>query len=278
MDSTKRCPRCREAKPQEAFPPSKHALDGLYPWCRACKAAYAREKKAKTQEPDLSSIGPTVIAKFWSLVLKGSADECWPWQGSHKRGKKPFFSLDYQQWPARRIAYTLAHGPVSDDVYVAVTCGDGLCLNPAHLDAAPKASSLTTDGRKVCSRCREAKALDQFGPCKTGRGVMGLFAYCNPCAAAYMQENQFPSKDARHRQSVKYHISREDLDRMEQEQEGRCAICGGPGGKKGLAIDHCHDTGKVRGLLCSSCNAGIAMLKHDEVLLRNAVSYLRRFA
>jgi hypothetical protein len=64
------------------------------------------------------------------------------------------------------------------------------------------------------------------------------------------------------------------------KQNGVCAICHKPETKfmKGtlmrLAVDHCHDTGKVRGLLCQACNRGIGCFNHDPMLLRSAIEYL----
>lgn len=62
-----------------------------------------------------------------------------------------------------------------------------------------------------------------------------------------------------------------------------CAICGIEGGttaKNGrrlrLHVDHCHDTGAIRGLLCHHCNTGIGHLKHDVTLLQKAIAYLQR--
>ena len=63
-------------------------------------------------------------------------------------------------------------------------------------------------------------------------------------------------------------------------QGGVCAICHKPENKtiKGvvlrLAVDHCHDTHKVRGLLCQACNRGIGCFSHDPVVLRSAIEYL----
>ena len=56
-----------------------------------------------------------------------------------------------------------------------------------------------------------------------------------------------------------YGITIEDYDRMYEEQGGRCAICrtdqpGGAGER--FSVDHDHETGKVRGLLCNNCNTG----------------------
>lgn len=62
-----------------------------------------------------------------------------------------------------------------------------------------------------------------------------------------------------------------------------CAICNQPetsvirGKVLSLAVDHCHDTGKVRALLCSACNTGIGSLKHDRDLLQKAIAYLETY-
>jgi hypothetical protein len=61
-----------------------------------------------------------------------------------------------------------------------------------------------------------------------------------------------------------------------EEQEGRCAICARHHAEfsRCLAVDHCHATGKVRGLLCSGCNTGIGNLKEDIGVFQTAVAYL----
>ena len=71
-------------------------------------------------------------------------------------------------------------------------------------------------------------------------------------------------------------ITLEDYDNMFQNQDGCCAICGEhqDSFKIRLAVDHCHNTGKVRGLLCLSCNAGIGNLKDSPTLLKKALNYL----
>ena len=67
------------------------------------------------------------------------------------------------------------------------------------------------------------------------------------------------------------------------KQGGVCAICSKletaviHGKQVSLAVDHCHDTGKVRALLCTSCNRGIGMLKHDRDLLQKAIAYLETY-
>jgi hypothetical protein len=67
------------------------------------------------------------------------------------------------------------------------------------------------------------------------------------------------------------------------KQGGVCAICNQPetsvirGKTLSLAVDHCHDTGKVRALLCAACNTGIGSLKHDRDLLQKAIAYLETY-
>lgn len=81
---------------------------------------------------------------------------------------------------------------------------------------------------------------------------------------------------------VNYGISVEDYERMLSEQEERCAICGRPetalgahGEVKRLAVDHDHETGIVRGLLCARCNVGIGLMNHDPMVLAAAIAYLK---
>src|SRR5262249_538961 len=64
------------------------------------------------------------------------------------------------------------------------------------------------------------------------------------------------------------------LDRMAR-QHGCCAICH-RGPFKVLQVDHCHDTLRVRGLLCGRCNKALGLFDHDPARLREAAIYLER--
>jgi hypothetical protein len=65
-----------------------------------------------------------------------------------------------------------------------------------------------------------------------------------------------------------------------EKQNHVCAICNEPetaiihGKKISLAVDHCHNTGKVRGLLCRACNNAIGAFKHDKYIIQQAIKYL----
>ena len=75
----------------------------------------------------------------------------------------------------------------------------------------------------------------------------------------------------------KYGISDEEYKRMLKEQGGGCAICGITRDKIGraIAVDHCHETGRVRGLLCGSCNRFIGLINEDIEIAKKLVKYLK---
>lgn len=84
--------------------------------------------------------------------------------------------------------------------------------------------------------------------------------------------------------SKNYGLSLGEYDALLQKQGGVCAICGqdepsahGRTGKQfRLAVDHCHETGIVRGLLCQKCNRAVGLFGDNPILLRKAISYLLR--
>lgn len=76
-----------------------------------------------------------------------------------------------------------------------------------------------------------------------------------------------------------YGLSEAELEAMNEAQDGKCKICGkaesGRTERGRLYIDHCHTTGRVRGLLCHQCNAGLGMFKDNVEFLLAAVEYLK---
>lgn len=80
----------------------------------------------------------------------------------------------------------------------------------------------------------------------------------------------------------KYGITLEFYYKLLEEQNYVCAICGNPetaldhrtGLPRSLAVDHCHTTGVIRGLLCTTCNRGLGKFKDNIKYLESAVNYL----
>jgi hypothetical protein len=84
---------------------------------------------------------------------------------------------------------------------------------------------------------------------------------------------------ARDRLKHEYGMGLDDLAALYAAQDGRCSICQqeramrGPGG---LVVDHCHESGKVRGLLCGTCNTGLGHLRDDPGVIAAALAYLEK--
>lgn len=73
---------------------------------------------------------------------------------------------------------------------------------------------------------------------------------------------------------AKYGKTIEEIEEMFADHDGLCDICKQPGGKKGLHLDHCHETGRIRGLLCIGCNIGLGHFNDDPELLVKALEYM----
>lgn len=103
---------------------------------------------------------------------------------------------------------------------------------------------------------------------------------CKSCANVRQNKYNKNNPDKVHKRNCekKYGITYTEYQLLLERQNFVCAIC-----EKGetsssrinLSIDHCHDTGIVRGLLCTSCNTGLGRFKDDINLLKKAVEYLR---
>lgn len=133
-----------------------------------------------------------------------------------------------------------------------------------------------------CSTCREMKPPSSFYV-RSDR-PRGRKASCKACSApSTKQVRQWresnPEKAAlgRKRERVQiYKLSVEEYDEMLERQDGVCAICltDEPGGQGAWHIDHNHETGKVRGLLCTRCNLGLGYFRDNQASLKRAMAYL----
>lgn len=77
----------------------------------------------------------------------------------------------------------------------------------------------------------------------------------------------------------RYGITLEEKRAMYRQQQGCCAICGKElTDSKDCHVDHCHITGKIRGLLCSNCNHGLGVFKENLTILTDAIKYLEKYS
>jgi hypothetical protein len=99
-------------------------------------------------------------------------------------------------------------------------------------------------------------------------------------AAEWRERNRDRARYLDFRKHVvrKYGITMEQYEQFVAEHDNRCAICGSrqSRGHERLCVDHCHDTGEIRGLLCHRCNTAIGLFLSDHSLLEAAAFYLDR--
>ena len=84
-----------------------------------------------------------------------------------------------------------------------------------------------------------------------------------------------PDKSMQYHRKCRYGVSDEKYQELLMSQDGKCAICNlAPSGKKGLCVDHDHETGKVRKLLCHPCNSSLGLLNENLDTLENMKRYI----
>lgn len=141
--------------------------------------------------------------------------------------------------------------------------------------------------------CDQVKEDQKYYTKRYKNGSIGLRSMCIDCGTAARNEwraknkawddarnNEYNKRNARKIKGfklIKYWPSStpeqalEKFEELQRRQENKCAICKRI---KRLAVDHCHDTGKVRGLLCNSCNRGLGLFQDRADVLEIAKIYI----
>lgn len=147
--------------------------------------------------------------------------------------------------------------------------------------------------KRVCKECKINKPFSEFSP--HPRGADGIRRVCKTCQAKqarqyrndpavrakaakkareYRAANPDYAKNYRRKHNLKrYGLTVETFDQLLSSQNGLCAICEQT--PVNPHIDHDHETGEVRGILCGNCNTGIGMLKDNSEIVEKAAKYLR---
>ena len=125
---------------------------------------------------------------------------------------------------------------------------------------------------KTCNKCNQVKDLNKF---RENRKTCVLCR--NKRRATLKTRSGIGLKEYNLKRL--YGLSLERYQEMIRQQQNTCAICkktdNGPW--KTLAVDHCHQTGQVRALLCAKCNKGLGQFNDSPELLQKAVQYLLSF-
>jgi len=126
---------------------------------------------------------------------------------------------------------------------------------------------------KKCKYCLKEKQLNEF-PKHSGHRD-GHAATCKQC-----KKIKYPptaeQKQRAYERNIKrnYGITIDDYDAMYEKQGGLCLGCKKGNSGSRFHIDHCHKTGKVRGLLCGKCNAALGLVEDNIATLSNLIVYL----
>lgn len=162
--------------------------------------------------------------------------------------------------------------------------------------------------KKICTKCGVEKKLDSFHKAKSGK--LGRTARCKECrlqpsaewrkrnaekrreyqreyykrnreaALEYSRRIRTPKYNREKNIYSKYGITQDEFLSLLKSQENKCACCGkefvDTPSKRGAYIDHCHNSKRVRGLLCNRCNAGIGFLGDTIEGIQRAIDYLQR--
>lgn len=135
---------------------------------------------------------------------------------------------------------------------------------------------------KVCTKCGIEKELTEYNTIFNKKwGKSYARSDCRECEYARNRKYHADNKAKRAQQHKEWRnkkffgLEQGEYERMLSEQNGVCAICHNECSvKPSLAVDHDHNTGRVRGLLCSNCNNGLGRFKDNVEWLSNAIGYL----
>lgn len=139
------------------------------------------------------------------------------------------------------------------------------------------------DGSKTCSKCGESKDSEDFPIRNKSTGLRRTACY--DCMRIANQERHAKNPENRKelQRRSKYGLNFGEYARMFEEQCGVCAICGLPetsihsnGKPRSLFVDHDHNTGRVRSLLCMKCNIGLGEFNDNTDLMKLAIKYIEK--
>lgn len=124
------------------------------------------------------------------------------------------------------------------------------------------------EGHKWCGGCNKSYPSDEFY--RNGKERDGRNHRCRTCERAYSESHR-----RWHKIKYLYGLTKDEYLLISRAQGDVCAICGRTDTGRALVVDHDHETGKVRGLLCLKCNRAIGLIGDDADMLNRASQYVR---
>ena len=163
---------------------------------------------------------------------------------------------------------------------------------------------MSVEGTAICSKCKTEKSITEFS--KDKNSAVGRTYQCKACRRevhkgwraanperikelnehhketrkSYYSDPEVKLKYRKRMIEKSFGISYSEYEAMYKSQGGKCAICSGEEScarNEHLAIDHCHESGRIRGLLCSTCNRALGLFKDSIDVLEGAKQYLLNY-
>lgn len=138
------------------------------------------------------------------------------------------------------------------------------CSNSIQLGG--KGNLYNESGERLCIDCNNYKPVSEFHKNKKNH----TNSVCINCG-----KERSKTYHKSYYKYEKYGITKKYFDNIQEAQLGKCAICNTSILQEGH-IDHCHTTGKVRGILCGKCNKGLGLFNDNVNYLTNAIKYLTK--
>lgn len=276
------CGRCKQALPLQAFHASSRSSDGLQRNCAECLNEYRRQRVAAKRAAVLAALPHDHANRKFCPRCQETRS-----RSDFHRNKSA---------PDGLQSYCKACSAETQRAYLK-THAQAVALRKAEKRSRP-----SPGGTKRCTKCLAEKPRVQFyahGGTRDGRAT-----YCIECQKADARARRAADRErvkawnaaARDREAPdqravrmrayllsRYGLTVDEYEALLLEQGGVCAVCRKvewfidprKGKPRNLAVDHCHSTGKVRGLLCGRCNRSIGHFEDDPELLSRAAAYLR---
>lgn len=261
----KNCKQCGETKPLDGFYRNRKSEDGRDFYCKACRQGQGAALRAKRRESRPSK--PERTGKRC-----GRCEQEKPFSEFYRSPTNGKYS-----WLCRPCN-TEQHREYVQQPEVAARVLQQQRNRAEGKWKRPPRRQPIAEGYEVCTSCNLDKPVDEFHKHKLGRN--GVNNICKVCAAALARERrQDPAireREAHQKAERIFKMPPGRYAEMLAEQGGVCAICRKvrPNGRR-LHVDHCHESGAVRGLLCYSCNTGLGAFRDNPDVMVAAIEYLQ---
>ena len=287
----KKCNKCGLVKPTDQFNKAPDRKGGLHCYCRKCLNTQAKRWRLERIERNIKTVVPLFVKEKLCSICKTtkpaedfyhnrqikdgldvSCRECKKESRTKRliKNKQANIQIDFNK---TKICSKCGETKTLDCFFRSAIKNDGVCsyckecANKIERKCLAKnrERNLATgfvEKQLTCFKCKQTKSSRLFN-----RDITTKSGFTGECKSCHSFTNRF----------ALYGVRPQIIDDLTKQQNGRCAICGDVL-KKRHAIDHCHQTQTVRGILCLNCNSGIGLLRDSPAILQSALSYLEQFS